>query len=389
MDYTNTDKSIRSGSLKIYMLTGIFLIAANFIIIINSDGICYAQPVERELNETGAWVETDNNTNQEHVSDPAQRGIDDARRALASENFSQAIKLASSWIKQYPYNRALLPEAYLIRADAKYLSGELYKSLFDYEVITKGFASSEAFHIALEREFVIATKFASGTKRKFWGLRMWSAYSEAEEILILIQERLPGSKLAEKAGRALADYYYDRRDMDMAAIAYDLYVENHPRAEDIPQAIKQLIGANLATAKGPKFDPTGLYEAKQWIYILEEKYPAQAQLIGAEGLLSRIDESDAQRMLADSEWYVKRKDLVSSRFTLQRLLKKYPQTLAARQAYAIMTERGWIEDAATTTTTTTETGNETESDEDLVIPDSADNESDIVKTVDSEADTDK
>ncbi|NOG55053.1 MAG: outer membrane protein assembly factor BamD [Planctomycetes bacterium] len=300
----------------------------------------YSQSTDRTLTGSGEW---------EVVSvDPPlgspESDLAEAREALADRHYGRARKLADSWIKRYP-SHGLVPEAYLIRADAIYLNGDPYKALFDYEVIEKQYPGTEAFQIAAEREYEIATAFANGKRRKFWGMALFDAYAEAEELLILVQERLPGSKLAQNAGRTLGDFYYRRREMDLAVIAYDLYLENHPRADDRSEVMRLLISAHLASAKGPAFDPSGLYEAKLRLDRLEREFPADAQQLGADGLRTRIDESDAQRMMADAKWYLNRKDPVSSRFVIKRLLRRYPESAAAHEGYEMMVRYGWIKEA--------------------------------------------
>lgn len=299
----------------------------------------FGQSTERTLTGSGDWevVSVD-----PPVGSP-ESDLTAAREALADRHYSRAIRLADAWIKRYP-DHGLVPEAYLIRADARYLNGDPYKALFDYEVIEKQYPGTEAFQIAAEREFEIATAFANGKKRKFWGMAIFDAEMEAEELLVLVQERLPGSKLAQNAGRALGDFYYRRREMDLAVIAYDLYLENHPRADDRSDVIQLLISAHLASAKGPSFDPSGLYEARLRLDRLEREFPADAQQVGADGLRTRIDESDAQRLLTDARWYLKRRDPVSARFVLKRLLRRYPESAAAHEGFQMMTRHGWTDE---------------------------------------------
>ena len=94
---------------------------------------------------------------------------------------------------------------------------EEYEALYDYEVVARTYTGSEVFVAALERELDIARRYANGEKRRLWGMRIASAESEAEELLIRVQERLPGSSLAEEAALLLGDFYFSRRQMDLAA----------------------------------------------------------------------------------------------------------------------------------------------------------------------------
>jgi len=294
--------------------------------------------VERDLSESGTW----SIVGEPELNTPAGE-LHLARQALAQQRYGDALRRMDTWIKKHKGD-PLEPEAYLIRGDSLFLQKEYYKSLYDYEYVCRMFPGSEAFMIALEREFEVAQLFASGVRRKLWGLRWMKAYEEAEELFIRIQERAPGSKLAERAARALADHYYNRRKMELAATMYDIYVKNHPKAADNAAAMQRLVFSHLATFKGPAFDISGLEEANGWLSILRTRYPAEAQQMRAEALQQRIEEARAEKMLVDADFYLRRTDEVSAKFMLERLIRRHSSTLAAQRAYAAMKERGWVSD---------------------------------------------
>lgn len=252
-----------------------------------------------------------------------------ARRALAEGRAGVAEEQATRWIDANPEHR-FLPEAYLLRGDALVAQNEEYEALFDYEYIARVFFGSEVFVTALEREFEIAKDYARGKDRKLWGIRFISAYDEAEELLIRIQERLPGSELAERAGLELGDFYFRRQNMALAAEAYDLFIENYPNSPDIPKARKRLIASYLAGYKGPEFDAAGLDEARLQLRRLQRDDPAAAEQIGADALLAGIAERRASKMLTTARWYLRTDDPIGAEFTLRRLVKTFPRTQAAR-----------------------------------------------------------
>lgn len=258
-----------------------------------------------------------------------------ARRSLAEEDYERAEHLASAWIERNEHH-PLLPEAYLIRADALVAQDSFYQALFDYEFIVRAFPGSEVFVTALQREFQIAQRFAAGQKRKLWGMRIIDTSDEAEELLIRIQERLPGSRLAEQAAIELADFYFRRRQMDLAVEMYSIFIENYSDSRWISKARRRLIYAHLATFKGPEFDIAGLREARARLNELKAMEPATAQRVGADGLLSRIDESDARKLLGIARWYKQTGDPIAAEMTVRRLLKQYPRSLAVTEALRMM-----------------------------------------------------
>ncbi len=261
------------------------------------------------------------------------------RRLIAEEEYDDAIDLADEWIEDNPYH-FLLPQALLLRGDAKAHEKNYFKALYDYEYIARAYPDSSAFFPALERELDIARTYGSGVRRKFWGMRILPAGDEAEELFIRIQERTPGSRLAERAGKALGDFYFQRKEMALAAEAFDIFLENHPRSQWRSDAMKKLIDANLATFKGPRFDATGLIEAQQRIESFKTDFPATSEQIGADALLVRIDESLAQKALVTAQWYDRKDRRVSARFMYRRVVRDYPGSSAAAEAKRRLGELG-------------------------------------------------
>ena len=255
----------------------------------------------------------------------------DVRRALADGDADRAIKLAGKWIDAHD-DHPLLPEAYLLRGDAKVLNDDYYKALFDYEHLVRTYPGSAQFMVALEREFEIAKLFAGGKRRKLWGMRILPAKGEAEELLIRVQERSPGSDLAEMAGLALSDHYYQSGQMILAAEAYDIFLDNYPRSEWAEFAMQRRVTANLATFKGPRFDATGLYEADVRLQTFKQRFPAAAEQTGADELIARVDESLASKQFVTAQWYDGQDNRVSAMYMYSRVVTDHPGSAAARRA---------------------------------------------------------
>ena len=282
------------------------------------------------LSDNDEWVQKDK-------LDPAtpEGRLAEVRRSLANDETYRAINLVAQWLTQFE-GHSLTAEAYLLRGDCYRARREYYKALFDYEYIARVFPASEIFVKALERELEIAKLYAGGLKRKMWGMRIVDASEEAQELLIRIQERMPGSRLAESAGITLGDYYFSRRKMTLAVDAYSLFIENYPRSEYVGKARRRLIFSHLASFKGPEFDAAGLYEARELLLDLQAIEPAAAEQTGADALLVRVDESDAQKMLATARWYWKTENAIAAEFTIRKLVRKYPRSVATTQALRLI-----------------------------------------------------
>jgi outer membrane protein assembly factor BamD (BamD/ComL family) len=299
-----------------------------------------AQATERELDDSGDWEVTSSPT----PGSGADR-LAPARRALAEEKPRRAIEIADTWLATYELSdSAMVPEAYLIRGDARRDISREYKALYDYEAIINGYPASELFPIAVERELEIGLRYVNGLKRRFWGIRFVNASDVGVEILIRVQERMPGSQVAERAAIELADHYYRTRQLKLAAEAYDLYLLNHPNGPNRLHAEKRRIYADIAQFSGPDHDSSTLIDARIRIQEFSDEYPVEAERTGLNaGLVARIDESLAAQLLDSGKWYLKQGDWPAARLIFERLVREQPQTLAAERAMELMEERGWLE----------------------------------------------
>jgi len=255
------------------------------------------------------------------------------RRQLAKGNAAAAETAADAWIESHP-DHPLMPEARLVRGDARTAQRHYYDALYEYEYIVRAYPASDQFHTALQREYQIARLFTRGMKRRFLGMRIIPADGDGEELLIRIQERAPGSDIGEKAHLELADYYYRQREMSSAAEAYDLFMQNYPESDQTEWAMLRLIQANLARFKGPRFDSTGLIEAAQRLKTYRDRFPAAADRMGADALLVRINQSLAEKSMLTADWYARRDRPVAAAYLYGRVVRDYPETAVAGQALA-------------------------------------------------------
>ncbi|MGB0766996.1 MAG: outer membrane protein assembly factor BamD, partial [Phycisphaeraceae bacterium] len=290
-------------------------------------GAAIAQPTH-ELNDDGVF---------ERLAEPdpaTPKGqLQLIRRVLVSGDADEAEDRAEDWIEANP-GSDLMAEALLLKADAIAAQGDYYRSLTDYELVIGLYPGTEQYRVAIEREYDIAKLFTGGLLRKgrWVGIRLFDADDTGIELLIRVQERLPGSALGERASIDIGDYYFDEGDMEMASEAYDLFLLNYPESRQREWAMLRLIQASLAKYKGPEFDPSGLTDAAQRLREYQRDYPAAAEKIGAEALMVRIDESLAKKKLVTARWYEKRGQRRGAITMYRNVIRDYPGSSAAVEA---------------------------------------------------------
>lgn len=290
-----------------------------------------AQAERYELDSLDRWRKV---AESDPASEEAQ--LVTARRALVDGEPTRAKKLVNGFLERFPLSR-YRADALLLKGDAIRAEGDEYEALYEYEEICRRYAGTEAFIPALEREFAIACAYADGLKRRFWGtVRVVDTAEDAQELLIRVQERLPGSELAERACMRLADFYFDRHDMLLAAEAYAIFIENFPRSANVTKARLRLIYSYLAGFRGPEYDASSLLEARAKLRSLKALQPGVAQQVGADGILVRIEESEAAKLLSTADWYLKTGDPISAELFIRRLVQRHPASIATLEALRIV-----------------------------------------------------
>ncbi len=298
-----------------------------------------AQSSEFTLDESGQWTQA---AAPEPGSDAAVMA--DAARYIAQGNPEKAQKILSKWLDEHKRTRnEFIAQAYYLRGVALLDRGREYKALFDFEAVIRDYPSSPYFLKAVEHEYNIGVDYINGLKRRFLGMRFEDARPTGEELLIRTQERVPGSQLAEQAAMDLADHYYRIRELKLAAEMYSIFRENYPDSPRVRRAMLREIEANIARFKGPRYDGSGLVDAKLLIEQYQRQFPEESIRSGiTDGLNAWIDESAAQQVLDTARWYLKVKDDTSARFVLARLIRRHPATDAADEAIGIMLDQGWL-----------------------------------------------
>ena len=298
-----------------------------------------AQATEFTLDDDGGWTQT-------AAPEP---GTDayvmwQARKLLAEGKGNRASGVLSDWLDEYGRTRnPYLAEAYFLRAEARLAADREYDALGDYEMVIRDFSATPYYARAVQRQYEIGMAYLGGLRRRFLGMRIENARPTGEELIIRVQERLPGSDLAEQAALDLAQHYYDRRELKLAAEMYSIFRANYPDSVHTRFAMLREIECNIARFKGPRYDGSGLIDAKILLEQYARAYPGESARTGIiDGLESWVDESAAQQALDTARWYIKTNDEPSARFLLARLVNRHPGSDAAAEAVAIMTERGWL-----------------------------------------------
>jgi outer membrane assembly lipoprotein YfiO len=254
---------------------------------------------------------------------------------IQQHQFADARKRCVEWLlanKRSP----LRDRGLFLEADALYGYGNRVKAFFYLDELMDEYPESNLFYRALEKQFLIADQYLNGYKRRLLYMPILGAEEEAVEMMYRIQQRSPGSPLAEKALLRTADYYYSDGEFDLATDAYAAYIRSYPRSDILPRIRLRQAFSNLAQFRGLRFDATPVIDARIQLVAMIDDYPQVAEQENIPEVLQRIDETFARKLFGIADFYSRTHEPKAAVYTYRFLASTYPQSPEAAKAKAAL-----------------------------------------------------
>jgi outer membrane protein assembly factor BamD len=194
------------------------------------------------------------------------------------------------------------------------------------------YGESRLFYPALEKQYQIADAYLRGYKNRLFGIPMLGAEDDGIEMLFRIQERAPGSPLAERAVLRTADFYYDHAEYDLAADVYAHYARRYPRNPLLPRVQLRRAFASLAQFRGLNYDATPLVDAKAQLEAFRVAFPQMAQEENVAAVIERINATLAAKLYHTADFYNRTHAPRSAAYTYRYLIGRYPESRDAAKA---------------------------------------------------------
>lgn len=297
---------------------------------IAAGGTAAAQPQTIELRDGRYWEAVKGPT----TAPATDEILDRVGQLIENNNNSAAKKMVVSWLKREPKDHPLRDRALYLLGIANFQYGDRISSFYNFDELMDLYTDSKYFYPALAKQYEIADAFLNGYKRRFMGIPMLSAEDEAIEMLFRVQQRSPGSPLAEKALKRTADYYYTDAQYDLASDAYQVFVERYRRSPEVPQVKLKRAFAELAQFRGTKFDPTPVINARTQLEEIQMEYPDLARQENVAAVIERIDGALARKVYQNAQFYVRTHEPRSAAYNFKYLIKNYPNSPEAQLARA-------------------------------------------------------
>jgi outer membrane assembly lipoprotein YfiO len=280
-----------------------------------------------ELKDNGRWQQVAGPA----TAAPQEPTLDLVERMIQSKQAEAGKRIVVAWLKAN-VNSPVRDRGIYLLGQANYAYGDHIMSFYNFDELMDKYPESRYYYPSLERQYDIADAYLRGWKDKFLGMAILDRSEEATEMLYRIQQRAPGSPLAEKALLRVSDYYYSNGDYDIAADAYAAYVRGYPRSPLVPRARLKQAFATLAQFRGIEFDATPVIDARRQLLDLAVSYPKIAEEENVQALVARIDEALAKKLLSRARYYRRTHKPTASVYYLRYLIGLYPNSPEAQIA---------------------------------------------------------
>ena len=262
------------------------------------------------------------------TSDPM---LSQAEQLINSGQVKRGKAMALQWVKQNQTSPIRDRGLYLL-AQANFRLGDREQAYYEYDELLDLYPESNLFMPALERQYEIADAYMNGYKERLLWMSILPKEDDGVEMLYRIQQRSPGSPLAEKSLLRTGNFFYTSGDFDLAGDVYEVYVKSYPRSPEVPRVKLRQAFANYAQFRGLKFDATPIIDAREQLGAIVSRYPKLAQEENIGPVIERIDEAFARKLFHTGEFYIRTNEAKAAVYTWRYLIKTYPKSADATRA---------------------------------------------------------
>jgi outer membrane assembly lipoprotein YfiO len=214
--------------------------------------------------------------------------------------------------------------------------GDRIRAFYYCDELLDTYPESPVYAEALQLQFEIADLYLNGARDRLLGLPILDQNDAAVEMLFRIQQRSPGSPLADRSLVRTADFYWSDGQFDLAADTYGFYAQSYPRSPLTPSVRVREAYSNLAQFKGARYDPAPILNAKTQMNSIKAEYPDLAKTEDLDSKIESANRQLARRMYLNADFYRRTNKPKSAEYLAKRLIATYPNLPEAQDAAKLL-----------------------------------------------------
>ena len=230
-----------------------------------------------------------------------------------------------------------------MKAELFFCEGKFQKAFRAYEVFLNRFGGSKLYEAALERQFAIGSAYLQGKKKKVLRFFKIRGYAEGAKIMERIADRAGDSPVAQRALKAVARSYENRKKYEQAYLQWSIISSRWPTGPIAKEALLGMAQSKHAAYRGPRFDSSSLMGAKSYYERFKLVYPGDSKELDIDKRLDLIEEQLAYKKFQIGKYYQRtsggQRDANQPNpvdIYYNAVLKSWPQSVAAKMTEEAM-----------------------------------------------------
>ncbi|MBN2457401.1 MAG: outer membrane protein assembly factor BamD [Sedimentisphaerales bacterium] len=219
-----------------------------------------------------------------------------------------------------------------IEAEKLFCADKLIKAARSYDSFLDKYPQSRLYEAALERQFSIGTAFLAGRKRNVLGIFKIKSYSQGRKIMENITDRTGDRPISIRAALAVAKNLEKRKKFDQAYHKWSQIHSSWTTGRIAKESLLAMARCQYAAYKGPRFDTSNLISAHSYYESFRLRYPQDAQKLGIDATIQKINHQLALKHLMIGNYYYKTGNYQPASLYYQMVIDNWPGTNAAIMA---------------------------------------------------------
>jgi len=226
-----------------------------------------------------------------------------------------------------------------IKAEIYYCKVQFTKAIRNYDKLLTEYPKSGFREAALDRQFAMATAYLAGKKKALLGFIKIKGYAEGIKIMEKITDRVGiDTQMGINASVAVAKNYEQRKLFNEAFLKWweiSLEWEMGPVGRDALLGMarnKHAVYNKPPEHKRGFYDASYLNSAKSYYGRFKLLYPEDAEKIGVDEILTKINEQLAYKQLSIGRYYQKTGNKQAANLYYDMVANDWPETKAAEEA---------------------------------------------------------
>ncbi|MCF7872747.1 MAG: tetratricopeptide repeat protein [Candidatus Omnitrophica bacterium] len=262
----------------------------------------------------------------------------EAIKSFKKGDFKRAYKEFKKLLVNYPDSKEAPEAQYYLGITLEELD-KPFEAYLAFEKVIQSYPNSKRINEVVEREYNIGEYFLNRENKKLLGISIYDFVNHPSvQIFQSIVEETPYSEYASRAQYKLGVIFLQLSRFKEAREAFQKVIDDYSDSRWATPAKYQLALATAQAFPGADYDASYLKKATQSLDDFIKEHPEAKISKEAEEQLAKLRSKEAEKIFEIALFYKKQNRPESAKIYLEKVIKKYPDTIYYQKAKQVLEE---------------------------------------------------